>query len=308
MRYGWGKRVTAVALKPRIKLQPSTDVGFLINTEKRSIVTRLRDAVKAGRVSLDSMWVMTAKDPKQPMLVDKFMKFLGNPPEERIYTTSILPSVAATAKSERVVQLVQLKRESINYNFVWSDEYYSADEIGGNGPFYYIPIKGFAGTMLGKDIDVKEVCSDTYYSKIIEEHALKVFGVRSKQLAAVQQDPRFVLLETMLVDKLNAVGKGLAYSGYVNTRVHGWLKRVKPAAADSKFTELSNKMLDTVTDISYTNKVCKHLDIDLTAIQAQAKQEVAEFNAEYPLLQYLDSHTEDKAVEHYINLIDTSKE
>ena len=83
---------------------------------------------------------------------------------------------------------------------------------------------------------------------------------------------------------------------------------MKPDSDNSVFSIMATKVVDKNTDISYITQVCKNLDIDIELIKSQAKKEVADFLAYYPLLKHLDSSTSEAAVKDYINLVDKSKE
>lgn len=310
VRNSWNsKGVKAEAIDKYEHIHIADTNRFMVNDRNRKIVTRLREHVSNGNCrSAEYIYVLSPKDSKQPMQTDKFFALIKNPPERLIFNESVLPTTAKSERPDRTVQLIRIKQEAYNYEYKWTDEYYEASDVDGNGPFYYIPIKGFAATLKGKPVDVKEFVANADKSGILRGHAHKIFGVRSGELEAVQQDSRFKLLEDALVEQIATVGKELIYSSYLSSRVNIWLKTVKPDSANSVFAEISKKVVDNNTDISYITSVCKNLDIDIEAVKSQAKQEVADFLAYYPLLKHLDSTTNEATVKEYINLVDKSKE
>ena len=310
VRHSWNNKGIKAEAMNAIELVPISDyIRFMVNENNRKVVTRLRDYVSAGNLrGCEYLYVIAPKDSKKPMQLDRFFALIKNPPERLIFNESVLPITAKMARPDRTVQLVQIKQDAYNYEYKWADEYYEAEEVEGNGPFYYIPIKGFAATLKGKAVEVKDFVAQADKSGILRGHAYKVFGVRSGELEAVQQDPRFKLLEDALTEQIATVGKQLIYSSYFNSRVNDWLKTVKPDNTNSVFADMANKVVDKTTDISYITQVCKNLDINIDDVKAQAKQEVADFLAYYPLLKHLDSTTNEATVKDYINLVDKSKE
>lgn len=310
VRNGWNSKGVHTEHLGKTEDIPMSDyIKFMVNEKNRKVITRLREYASSGALrGCEFLYVLSPKDSKQPMQTDKFFALIKNPPERLIFSEEKLPQTPKSLRPEKTVQLIRIKQEPYNYEYKWTDEYYEAEDIEGDGPFYYIPIKGFSATLKGKPVDVKEFVANADKSGILRGHAYKLFGVRSGELANVQADPRFKLLEDALVEQITTVGKQLIYSAYLNTRVAGWLQTVKPDNADSVFADMSKKVVDKSTDISYIASVCKNLDINIDDVKAESKKEVADFLSYYPLLNHLDSSTNEATVKDYINLVDKSKE
>lgn len=307
--HGWNRNtVRAEKVERSVSFYPAITVKFMLNPKNRKFATRLKEYNGTGALkSTDTLFVLSPKDHKKPMLSKEFFQLISSPPDQLIFSEEVLP-VKARAERSATPQLLLLKQDGYNYDWKWADEYYEPADVVGAGPFYYVPIKGFSGTLKGKAVDVKDFCKDVNRSGVIKGHAFKLFGVRSEQLEAVQQDNRFRLLETELINEISSVGKRIAYSGYINNRVLSWIKKLTPASATSEFTKMKQNVLDTSTDICYVENVCKSLDINFADIKKQAEDEIAQFYQYYPLLKHLDSNTNEAAVIEYIDLIDSSKE
>lgn len=147
--------------------------------------------------------VITAADRNQPMKVDEFLSLIHNPPAHQVFKASELKEVERKQSVGKDVSLLKMgwTGHYSNRQLTWQEAGVLSD-FDTAQTYVYLPLTGFAlvskyGTTKPKEL-VEEWQGFTGKTEA-------VYGVRKKDIEAIQQMPNWVNLEDLIIQQLNAV-------------------------------------------------------------------------------------------------------
>lgn len=147
--------------------------------------------------------VITAADRNQPMKVDEFLSLIHNPPAHQVFKASELKEVERKQSVGKDVSLLKMgwTGHYSNRQLTWQEAGVLSD-FDTAQTYVYLPLTGFAlvskyGTTKPKEL-VEEWQGFTGKTEA-------VYGVRKKDIEAIQQMPNWVNLEDLVIQQLNAV-------------------------------------------------------------------------------------------------------
>jgi len=147
--------------------------------------------------------VITAADRTQPMKVDEFLSLIHNPPAHQVFKASELKEVERKQSVGKDVSLLKMgwTGHYSNRQLTWQEAGVLSD-FDTAQTYVYLPLTGFAlvskyGTTKPKEL-VEEWQGFTGKTEA-------VYGVRKKDIEAIQQMPNWVNLEDLIIQQLNAV-------------------------------------------------------------------------------------------------------
>lgn len=177
------------------------DLRFVIHDTKVGCFERAKNHFRANNNY--RVVVITAADRNQPMKVDEFLSLIHNPPAHQVFKASELKEVERKQSVGKDVSLLKMgwTGHYSNRQLTWQEAGVLSD-FDTAQTYVYLPLTGFAlvskyGTTKPKEL-VEEWQGFTGKTEA-------VYGVRKKDIEAIQQMPNWVNLEDLIIQQLNDV-------------------------------------------------------------------------------------------------------
>lgn len=183
------------------QIKYDTDLQFVIQDTRVGCVERAKKHFR--KYSNYQVVVITAVDRNQPMQIDEFLSLIHNPPARQVFKASELKEVERKQSVGKDVSLLKMgwTGHYSNRQLTWQEAGVLRD-FDTAQTYVYLPLTGFAlmskyGTTKPKEL-VEEWQGFTGKTEA-------VYGVRKKDIEAIQQMSNWVNLEDLIIQQLGAV-------------------------------------------------------------------------------------------------------
>lgn len=305
----------------------SDSVYFANNDTKIGALERGKYHWKVNKKDITTarseVYIASAADKTKPVLFDKFMQDLKNPPRQcKVSSWSVKPREIVAAASARDVAVLRLDDKHSgywrnNHEKVWRDAG-RADSFNSATTYYYLPMNGYKLETVYGDAESKDLAVSILQCGL-RTGVSTVYGVRKTDLAWVKSQKNWVNLEDHIVSLFKTLSAdtvaGMALSLYnrlnhsmtISSSLLGKIDR-----ADSPFV-VAARTFENVQAMEYNPHQTEVL-VRRYAINGakdpmfEAKKIVDRVTSafkKYPMIQMVDlSYANEQIIADYINMVD----
>lgn len=263
------------------------------------------------------VYILSPAKADLPVLYDKFLKNIYNPPSKYVIEMADLvekPKVDRV-KYEYVITALSLVESNYNRNtenYVWNpvDDITKLDDTK---TYYYIPLSGY--TPISKDGYIVEDVKELFYS--IQRCGISsltsintIYGIRKSDMEKVEKMKNWINIQDHLISVISKVDVNSLIGSYAKRTLHSnvfnnmndVLKFVDDK--DCLYVTFMNHCKNVVSmDVSSLDSICKIYGGNITSntFMEKIKNEISDFRKKYPLLENLDYRAKPSDIAFYIN-------
>jgi hypothetical protein len=306
-------------------LRVDSDTFFVFNDTKTGATERTKYHWRNRSMAAytERVYVIEAADKNKPIKREQFLKFIHNPPVDKLMVASSLDlKERVKTKLGKNVNILHLEERNRGYGYynrstemVWADAG-TADTFDKNTTHYYLPLSGFQS--LGIVDDIKRLQSNLHASGIWTG---AVYGVRKGDMEWVKEQSNwknldeFVINELKKLDSANVmevVKQSICYSEY-------FTYAVTDIDATSPYMILKNEFA-AVKDINPDNRraleyLCRVYSVSTTEqvepteLIKQFREQMLAVKARYPMIDAVRYSGADAAmISEYVRAIDMMRD
>lgn len=304
---------------------------FVVQDTKTSCANRAKYHFRNSNDLKTGNWtvsVIAPIDKTKPMKTDDFFALLHNPPKVIAASEMLEKPKEKTVRNTDVTILKLTKRGTSGWSYrqrdndlVWR-EHGTLSSCDAKQTHYYLPLKGWSSEFEGKVSSAQNLARQLENCGIPALQNMTIYGVRKTDIEDVKKRKNWINLEQFIVKTLKSVDNALISSmaaSHVDGSSRGSVFQrddlLALVKADSPFVEMVNSMKAATKakcDYNSLTAICTAYSamtggVDIVSKVKEKETEYRDVYNRYPLLQYVGSYTDAKAMAEYIDLIDAAK-
>jgi len=298
------------------KILPSKRTHFVITDTKRGAFERAKYHWRKEQTSpSETVYIIEGASKNQPVLVDKFLKDLYNPP--RVINASQLIEKERAGNGNwgkaSILKLEERDRSRRITTLAWAKAG-SGNDYGTTETYYYVELNGWNAVGLPVS-NIKDYHEMITRSGIFNDD---VYGVRKTDIPHIRTQKNWVELTGHIRQKLSNVTAGNVM-GLVKQAIdfksafkYSSDKINKDSPYYKLYAEFKDIEVDDAHKRSYLEKLL-HLygikvnNVDPSSLIVSYREKVMITMDRYPMLRYLSYHADKNDVANYINMVDQVK-
>lgn len=296
----------------------SENLRIIVNIDNKKIMERVKNHFRNQRKG-HMVYVLYAKDPSQPVDLDRFMREIHQPPASFLMTVAdLLPAPKRERIQDDTTNLPILKCNTTDYIWRSGKDVDLANTTGTK--FYFVPIKGrTAVTSDGKKaVPMKDIVN-CYRDVFAAQH--DIYGVRSALIGAVHGLSNWSPWFEHIKQQIQSLTKVDFYASVMSKHTNGVSYKLLLSSELATLIDDSSpyKSVCSGTQVSYLNVSKLYTLVELIdpalkshidEVAQQAELEIKNVLARYPMLcyihnTYLDTKKHLGNAADYIKLVDS---